>query len=275
MNRTDVTLHGAVVRSLSLDEVILTETRYVPNEILASHDHAAPMFVLVVHGEFQERFGSRDRTCSRYDLIYRPVGERHADRFGSRGASCLTIDIGDTECCRELGDADGRLRLQGLPALYAMRLYDEMFSQQEDRDLAIDESVTLLVGSAAARHAVIETSIPKWLMRARDMIHDSFPNSLRLSRIAEDVGVHRVHLSRTFHRFFGCSVSEYARRLRVHNACAQIRNGARTMSDVGYTNGFSDESHMGRSFRRIMRCSPAGYSVTTRPSAQDSSESRA
>ncbi|MFN2604370.1 MAG: cupin domain-containing protein, partial [Gemmatimonadaceae bacterium] len=192
MNRTDVTLHGAVARSLSLEEVTLTETRYSPNEVLAAHDHAAPMFVLVVAGEFEERFGSRDRSCSPYDLIYRPVGERHADRFGTRGASCLTIAISHADNFSDLSDADGRLHLQGLPALHAVKLYDEMYSQHHDTALAVEESVALLVASAELRRAITERNVPLWLVRARDMIHDSLPLSIRLSAIAADVGVHRV-----------------------------------------------------------------------------------
>jgi AraC family transcriptional regulator len=99
-------------------------------------------------------------------------------------------------------------------------------------------------------------SFPDWLDRAREMLDASLANGIRLDSIAAEVGVHRVHLSRTFARFFGCTVSEYIRRRRVQQACALLLHTPCTGSAIAAAVGFADESHMGRAFKEIVGRSP-------------------
>ncbi|HUQ20203.1 MAG TPA: AraC family transcriptional regulator [Gemmatimonadaceae bacterium] len=263
VNRTFVTLFGAVAHSVKVDDAVLTETRYAPEEFLPAHEHATPMFVLVLGGGFDERFGSNERSCDRYDLLYRPVGERHANRFWKSGAACLSIELRNASVVDALDTADGRIPLRGVPALHALRAYDEMHRRDAESCLVVDEIIARLIDAAAPRRFVVETRAPDWLERAREMVHDALPAVVRFGDVADAVGVHRVHLSRTFQKFYGCSLGDYVRRVRVHRACAALRR--ETSSAAAYVSGFSDESHMGRNFRGVMNCTPGNYRSAVTP----------
>jgi AraC family transcriptional regulator len=252
-------LFGSIMRALQLDDVTLTETTYGPATRLPAHAHASPMFVLVTEGSFDESFDRHERTCGPRRLVYRPPGERHAQRFLNRGATCLTIELPSLADEQALSAADGRLQLEGTPALTSMRVYDELARPTAETPLVIEELVVTLIADAARRPAVHERRPPPWLRGAREMIDASCVTSVRLADIAATVGVHRVHLSRTFRRFLGCGVGEYVRRLRVHAACTALRSSATSGSAVACQAGFSDESHMGRAFRDVMRCAPREY----------------
>ena len=91
------------------------------------------------------------------------------------------------------------------------------------------------------------------------MIHDRYASPITVSQLARQAGVHRGHLSRTFRRFTSGGVAEYVRRVRVHAACELMLSGDRPLSAVAASAGFSDESHMGRSFRGVMGCTPREY----------------
>jgi len=255
-------MFGMTTRSLHLREATLTETCYSPELRLPAHTHELPMFVLVVEGSFDESFDRHDRTCGPRRLVYRPAGERHAQRFLRRGAACLTIELPFPMDDERLPASDGRLDLAGLPALTALRLYDELACPTTETALIVEELTVNLAAIAARRPTVYERRAPKWLGTAREMIEESSQNSVRLGDIARYIGVHRVHLSRTFGQFHGCGVGEYVRRLRVHAACCELRRtGAPTLtlSTIAAEVGFSDESHMGRAFREVMSCPPAQY----------------
>lgn len=252
-------LFGAITRALQLDHTTLTETTYAPGMRLPAHTHALPMFVLVAEGSFDESFDRHERTCGPRRLLYRPPGERHAQRFLGRGAACLTIELPSLMDDERLTTADGRLQLEGAPALTSMRIYDELAGPTAETPLIVDELIAILVAHAARRPSVHERRPPPWLRTAREMIDASRATPVRLAEIATTIGVHRVHLSRTFRRFFGCGVGEYARRLRVHAACAHLRAGTASGSTIACEAGFSDESHMGRTFREVMRCAPGEY----------------
>jgi AraC-like DNA-binding protein len=107
--------------------------------------------------------------------------------------------------------------------------------------------------------AIASSSLPEWLERARAMIDASVPAGVRLDAIAPKLGVHRVHLSRSFARYFGCSVTEYIRRRRVHHAYLLLRNTRSTGSVIAATVGFADESHMGRAFKQVTGRSPSAF----------------
>lgn len=252
-------VYGAVVRTLHLDPVTLTETRYSAGAQLPTHVHALPMFVLVLGGSFDESFDRHQRTCGARQLLYRPAGERHTQRFLARGAACLTIEVPGLTEERGLSAADGRLPLAGTAALTSMRIYDELASPTQETPLIVEELTADLVADAARRPAVYERQFPTWLSTAREMIDATAGTPLRLGEIAASVGVHRVHLSRTFRRFFGCGIGDYVRCLRVHSACARLRGTRVPGSSIACEVGFSDESHMGRAFREVMCCAPREY----------------
>lgn len=80
-----------------------------------------------------------------------------------------------------------------------------------------------------------------------------------LAALAAAVGVHRVHLSRTFRQHYGCGIGDCARRLRVHTVCAQLRDTTATIGHIACEAGFCDESHMGRAFRDVMQRPSSSY----------------
>lgn len=252
-------LFGAATGVLRLDDVVLTETRYAINARLPAHAHELPMFVFVAAGSFDERFDRHQRTCGPGRLIFRPAGERHENRFLNRGGACLTIELTALDGGTGLARVDGRLRLDGSTALLAMRIYDEFRRPTAETALVVEECVAYLAGVADRRAVTAERTRPKWLEAACESIDAGLPRPVRLGELADEVQVHRVHLSRTFRRFFGCGVSDYVRRLRVHHACARIRSGGEPLSAIAGAVGFSDESHMGRAFREVMGRSPGGY----------------
>ncbi|MFD2756758.1 helix-turn-helix domain-containing protein, partial [Comamonas terrae] len=68
-------------------------------------------------------------------------------------------------------------------------------------------------------------------------------------------GVHPVHFSRTFKRFFHCSASEYRQRKQLDRAILQLSQ-QHSLSDTALQAGFADQSHMQRSFRRYLGATP-------------------
>jgi AraC family transcriptional regulator len=249
---------GAVGRVVHAGEVTLSESRYPPGSMTPPHSHELPMFVLVIDGSFDESFEHRHRTCGPLRVLYRPPGEHHSQRFLERGSACLTIEL-PARAGASMHDADGRTSMLGVPTLSALRIYDEFCRPNTDTELVIEELTGELEAYVARMPHITERQIPDWLLRTRELIDARFNEPLRMSDLTLESGVHRVHLSRTFHRFLGCGVGGYIRRVRVHSACARIRDTNDSMSRVACEVGFSDESHMGRAFREVLGYPPTRY----------------
>jgi AraC family transcriptional regulator len=88
---------------------------------------------------------------------------------------------------------------------------------------------------------------------------------VRLSELAEAVGVHPIHLARTFRARHGVSVGEYGRRVRIEWAAAEIARGQTSLAAVATEAGFADQSHFTRLFKRYVGTTPARFRVAQAP----------
>lgn len=87
---------------------------------------------------------------------------------------------------------------------------------------------------------------------------------MTMAEIAETVGVHPVHLSRTFRQHYGMTMGEYLRRVRVEEAAKALVSTTRPLSDIAYTAGFADQAHFTRVFKNVMGLSPGAYRKAAR-----------
>jgi AraC family transcriptional regulator len=117
----------------------------------------------------------------------------------------------------------------------------------------------MLAEVARARSSYAETRFPIWLQTAKDYIHGNYTLSFTVSDVACIAGVHPAHLAKVFRQKLGCTIGDYVRRLRVEASCQQILKTKMRLCDVAINEGFSDQSHMSREFRRFIGVSPNAY----------------
>ena len=79
-----------------------------------------------------------------------------------------------------------------------------------------------------------------------------------LNDLAEAVGCNRFRLTRSFKQSFSMAPHAYLIQLRLVEARKLLRLGA-TPAEVAVDLCFSDQSHLGRWFRRAYRVTPAQY----------------
>jgi AraC family transcriptional regulator len=252
---------GTIARRQEFQDATLIDIRYRPSSALPLHAHAVPLFLLTVTGTFEETVTRRIRTCRAHQLIYRPAGEPHSQRFGGTGASCFAIELPGHQP-REIESALDGVERGGIHALMAMRMYDEFRCPAGETSLIVEETVATLTAGRQCNASRAER-FPSWLERVVDLIESRISMSVRLCDLATEANRHPVHVSRCFRRHYGCDVSEFVRRRRVHEACRRIRDTRDSLSAIAAATGFSDQSHMGRAFRDVMGRSPGDYRAHT------------
>jgi transcriptional regulator GlxA family with amidase domain len=80
--------------------------------------------------------------------------------------------------------------------------------------------------------------------------------SVRINALANEIGLHPSWLGGAFKRATGESVLEYATRLRVERAAQLLRETSQACAEIALDAGFCDQSHMNRSFQRLLQRSP-------------------
>jgi AraC family transcriptional regulator len=107
--------------------------------------------------------------------------------------------------------------------------------------------------------------LPRWLRVARDYLEANFLRPLSLAEIAATAGVHRVHLSREFRRYFSITVGEFLRRKRIEHACHMVSTSNTPLSEIAMACSFSDQSHFSATFRRQVGVTPARFRQMAQP----------
>lgn len=102
------------------------------------------------------------------------------------------------------------------------------------------------------------TSVLPHLQRVKEKLFDNVEYNLRLSEIAEEVGVSQYHLIRSFKQFYGLSPHAYLLDERIKRAKSMLKTG-QTIVDTSNALGFSDQAHFQRNFKRRVAVTPRVY----------------
>lgn len=258
----------AVLRKQKVGSFIFTEKVYAPKLKLPKHAHEQPCFSLVLQGSFEERYGAESRMCEPSTVLFMPANEVHANHYLDKGSRCFHFEIA-RDWLAHLNPSPSTLQhsiefKNGSVSRLIMNLYREFKLMDAFTPLAV-EGLTLEMLAEVSRSQVFARgqSPPKWLRTVVELLHSQFSETLTLMTIAKTVDVHPGHLARQFRKHQGCTVGDYILRLRMESACRSLAMSAATLSEIALANGFADQSHFSRTFKRFTGMTPAVFRSQT------------
>lgn len=255
--------HGAILRWRKVGGLLLAEVQYEPGQRVPRHSHAHTRFVLVLAGAITEMRDAETQTYGPSTLLYRPACEPHAYAVSQAGARCLIVDADDGWLARARVHApvvEQSTSFRGGFLIHlAHRLHGE-FRLRDDVSRLVIESITLgVLAEASRRVAKTRDASPNWLQQARALAEAHFAEPLSLSGVARKVGVHPVHLARTFRRVHRITFAGYVRQVRIEFARRELAASSAPLGDIAAAAGFCDQSHFSRLFKRHTGLTPAAY----------------
>ena len=248
----------APFRRIDFSAAALTATAYPPRLRLAPHAHTAAFLLFVRNGGFIERYGQRSEQCDRFTCIYRPAYDEHANDFDDDGAVLTAIDLSPAWVARlrEAGFAGERFRVRSP--------FVDHFGDRLDAELTAPDSMSEMIVESLATEVIVFAARlagkgnPR-ADRARRVIEEQFASPLSLAAVASAVGVHPVHLARQFRAAQGCTVGDYIRRVRVGFARRELAMTHKPVAEIAFSAGFSDQSQLTKTFKRVTGRTPAAY----------------
>ena len=249
----DTPFAGTVIRRATVEHGRFTETAHAAQTALDSHAHARASLCLVVAGEFQE-----DSTRGRIlhgpeDLIFRPAGGWHSDRFLERGARCFNVELShELEIEARSGEIDNRPVVAKL-----LRRMRRELREGIDAPLVLEGLLYLIVGEAFQRKT--HERSPRWIGEVDDILLRRFPERLTVRSIAAEIGVHPVHLARAFRSARGITIAGTLLARRIEEARRLLQQSSLPLCEVALASGFADQSHFTKAFRRVTGTTPLRY----------------
>jgi AraC family transcriptional regulator len=235
----------------------------VPEREVVRHTHEEGHFVLVTGGVYLSSARDAPALCTAPTLIYNPPGTTHRDCFRSESGRFFTISV----AASALGHA---MSFTDLPdSAFVLPPHLVALARRVGRECLSPDGASSLVAEALCLELLARTSrsfdrerprSPGWLRRARELLHDACgEEEMSIAGIAAAVGVHPVHLARTFRHHFRCTPGEYLRRCRLEKAAALLAGGSKPLAEVALESGFADQSHLAKAFKRAYGVTPSAY----------------
>ena len=255
---------GHIIKTYEFAGLRLVDGVYYAKTKVPKHSHQYAVFCVGLTGMCSEVFAGKVRHYEASTVEFLPADQFHSLEFPFAATRAFSIDIATCwiERAREFS-----LRLDnsvhahgGLLSGLMMKIYDEFRHLDSASPVAIQGLVLEMFATVSRNQANLTTRQPKrWLARAVEFLRESFTEHLTLTQVASAAGVHPVYLAREFRRFYGCTIGEYIRRLRVERACRQLSSSDESLATIAASAGFSDQSHFSRTFKRLVGMTPAQY----------------
>lgn len=252
---------GVQISSADVNGLHVAELRFPPRYVQAPFEPDAPYLAVVLDGALEKSFRLRTMSLGETDAVAMPAGARHSARFGSTGARIVVV-LAKNRPDAVAGCLDRLVELRAQPfGWLAWRLAAELDGSDTAAPLAAEGLACELLAAASrgSRGEQPARRPPAWLSCAEELLHARIGDRIGLSELAHAVGVHPAHVARVFRARHGVSVGEYARRVRLAWAAAEIARGDTPLAAIAKEAGFADQSHFTRLFKRHVGMTPARY----------------
>jgi len=238
---------------------------YPPNYRVLRHAHECAHIGFLVKGACVEDVENSVFIKHVGSVVVRHPGCPHTHEFGPDGVEAVVVDFGTPwfEKWSKLAAVlkkSSHIYDSGLANLFR-RIRSELIHPDSVTSISL-EGMALEIVAQLGRFEF--EARPNWLKRARYLLHDSFTQHLTLGAVSQEVGVHPVHLARTFRSQYGCSVGEYIRRIRIERAKSLLTSTDNTLAAIAQEIGFSDEPHFSRTFKRMIGMTPGRFRTSSK-----------
>jgi AraC family transcriptional regulator len=232
---------------------------------LPEHTHPNAHFIWVTGGAYVSAAQGHPAS-GQLPLIYNPPGTTHRDHFreGRGSFFAISLPVHLNALIKSFGPTPTLPVFLHAPRqrLLAMRIVSACRRPREDLEL---EAGCLRLLASLAPQADRTGRPPPWLARALELLQDRYRDALTVADIARAVGVHPIHLARTFHRHLDCGPAQLARLRRLERALQLLSRGGTTLAEVALSSGFADQSHFTRAFSAFFGVPPRRYRMLAGP----------
>jgi AraC family transcriptional regulator len=237
-----------------------TRTSYQPGEPLDTsfHAHVNPHLTLLLQGGTLEKRqrGQYERRTG--DAVFFHAGEGHQNSRTLLPSKNINLEFG-ADFLHAYGISEAAMgealkRSPDTPFL-PLRVYTEL----QAGDACSAESIAMLVLNVLGPASCGHRARPPWVRQVEEMLGDCWNQPVSLPELATAAGVHPVTLSKCFPRYFGSTLGQYLRKLRISRALALIQNTPLSLTQVAYECGFYDQIHFTRTFRQCTGMLPKAF----------------
>lgn len=253
--------YGTTNQRVNLQGITLTDTEYTQARV-PWHFHENNYFTFILEGGMTEGNKQHVYECCAGDLLFHNWQDAHYNIASGQFTRGFHVEVSNhwLACFQPLKTVTaGSIRIADPRIKRLMyQLVKEMKLGGEAGGTAVDALMLDVFSLLGKSEALDRDSKPRWVVQLKELLHASLYD-WSLTELARQVDVHPVHLSRHFSRYFGMTLSDYMRTLKLQRAIVLLPQEELSLTDISLECGFADQSHFIRCFKAHYQVTPLHY----------------
>ena len=245
--------------SLESDWFQLSRTNHRPGQVAVRHNHDEMCMHFVLRGLYIEHAEHQTVAACPGMVVIKTAGQPHWNTFGPHGATSLRIVLRADAPWQSFENLDRRRTdIAAYPYLRGWDSVERLIAQvqggatPEDLNSKVLSLVRLLTSAeSASNHCFASNEV-----HAAGIIAQCERWDGDVDDLARSLGANRCHLARSFQRRFGCSMTEYAGRIKAASVARRLARGEMGLARIALQSGYADQSHLTRFFNRHFGAPP-------------------
>ena len=216
-----------------------------------SHQYASLSFLL--SGTHQEDIGKNKYVRHPGDMKFIPAGELHRCHHYSDDARKINIALPESLLVKMAVTIDQiACSPDSSAAKFTMlKFHRELQNEWDDNNASLKVLCYELLHPGITNQKSSKRRMPQWAIQLKALLTEELHLPLEMETIALRLNVHPVTISRYFPHYFGCTLSQYIRQLRVEKSLTLIKRSSLTLTEIAFACGFADQSHFSHTFKSI------------------------
>ena len=224
------------------------------------HHHDTARICVILDGGLEE-WNDRERCELRTgDVVFWPRGTEHVDLFTPNVNRTLQLELAESEFERL------RPYFPNPNTRFRPELFGDIVRRIQREMQRWDETTPLLLHAAAyeiisrAKRLRTGTALPSFpIDSAQRIVQERFAEHLTLGEVAGAVGMRAGRLARELCEQTGLTFRDLVTRVRVENAAVALLSSTKSVGDIAIENGFYDQAHFTRLFKKSTGVTPGAY----------------
>lgn len=240
------------------ENIIVTDTEYTHRKV-DWHCHENPYFTYLLQGKLFEANKKESYYLEPGSLLFHNWQDAHYNLKPSDFTRGFHIELNEKwflDFDIQITDFEGSINLKNpLTKNLMNKVFIESKINDQYSNLSIESLLIDLFGTIKETQR-ISSQKPEWTNKLQELFLEENIN-FSLPNLSSILGIHPIHLSREFHRYFGTNLGHYLRVLKVNKAFYLIASKKLSMSEICYQCGFFDQSHFISTFKKIYHTTPS------------------
>ena len=254
--------YGQTTELIQLDGLTVTDTEYTHPKV-DWHYHQNPYFTLLLQGNVIEGNKKETYHCTAGALLFHNWQEPHYNSKPGGFTRGFHIEIEPSWLARyavSFNNLQGSLQLFHPDLkLLLYQIFRETKNNDQDPSTSVHSLLLEVLSIMQHGEAQVPKTIPRWVKMVKEILQEQSSEAPSLESLANLLGIHPVHLSRQFPKYFHCHLGEYIRKVKVEKSLSLLPKLNYALTDIGFECGFTDQSHFIRCFKEAMGMTPLAY----------------